>query len=572
MHDIVIRGGTIVDGLGTPRYTGDVAIDGDRITQVGGKAGPARRDVSAEGRLVTPGWVDVHTHYDGQATWDPMLAPSSWHGVTTLLFGNCGVGFAPVQKSHHQALIDLMEGVEDIPGITLTEGLKWNWESFPEYLDALEAMPRTLNIGAQLAHHPLRVYVMGDRGLNRENATGDDIEAMARLTQEALESGAFGFTTSRTDQHKTLAGDLVPGRYAEEEELLAIGRAMGKAGRGTFGMLSDFEDEAAEFRWLREVAKSTKRPVWFLLTDRAYDPQRWKRLMQGVHDARAEGLSLAAQVAGRTVGLILGLTTSLNPFALRESFAALAGLPPAEQLARLRDPETRRKILSEEASKRLLDVLPPLSRQIATRWDNMFELGDPPDYEPPRERSIAALAAKAGQDPASYCYDFLVGADGERMLYFPVTNYVTGDLSVVREMNMDKATVLGLSDGGAHCGVICDASTPSFMLTHWARDRKRGEGLPLEFVVKRQTSETADFFGLKDRGRLAPGAMADVNIINFDALRLYHPEMIYDLPAGGRRLVQRVDGYDMTLVAGKPIREAGHDTGALPGKLLRATS
>jgi N-acyl-D-aspartate/D-glutamate deacylase len=408
--------------------------------------------------------------------------------------------------------------------------------------------------------------------LNRENATGDDIEAMARLTQEALESGAFGFTTSRTDQHKTLAGDLVPGRYAEEEELLAIGRAMGKAGRGTFGMLSDFEDEAAEFHWLREVAKSTKRPVWFLLTDRAYDPQRWKRLMQGVHDARAEGLSLAAQVAGRTVGLILGLTTSLNPFALRESFAALAGLPPAEQLARLRDPETRRKILSEEASKRLLDVLPPLSRQIATRWDNMFELGDPPDYEPPPERSIAALAAKAGQDPASYCYDFLVGTDGERMLYFPVTNYVTGDLSVVREMNMDKATVLGLSDGGAHCGVICDASTPSFMLTHWARDRKRGEGLPLEFVVKRQTSETADFFGLKDRGRLAPGAMADVNIINFDALRLYHPEMIYDLPAGGRRLVQRVDGYDMTLVAGKPIREAGHDTGALPGKLLRATS
>ena len=399
MHDIVIRGGTIVDGTGAPAFQGDVAIDGDRIAQVGGKAGPGRREVKADGRIVTPGWVDVHTHYDGQATWDPVLAPSSWHGATTIVFGNCGVGFAPVRQQHQQALIDLMEGVEDIPGITLTEGLKWDWESFPDYLDALARLPRTIDIAAQLAHHPLRVYVMGERAIAREHATADDIDAMGRLTEEALKAGAVGFTTSRTDQHKTLAGDLVPGRYAEHEELLAIGRAMGRAGRGAFGMLSDFEDEAAEFRWMRQVAKDSGRPVWFLLTDRSYDPERWRRLMDGVRAARADNLPLSAQVAGRPVGLTLGLGTSLNPFALREAFAALAKLPPAEMLAKLRDPDMRRTILAQEASPRLLEVLPPLSRQIATRWDRMYLLGDPPDYEPPPESSIAAMAQGAGVTP-----------------------------------------------------------------------------------------------------------------------------------------------------------------------------
>ena len=569
MHDLVIRGGTIVDGTGRPAFTGDLAIDGDRITQVGGKAGPGRRAVRAEGRLVTPGWVDVHTHYDGQATWDPVLAPTVWHGATTILFGNCGVGFAPVRARDRQALIDLMEGVEDIPGITLAEGLKWDWESFPEYLDALARLPRTIDIGAQVAHHPLRVYVMGERGLNREIATADDIEKMANLTEQALRAGAFGFTTSRTDQHKTPTGDLTPARYAEEQELLAIGRALGRAGSGTFGMLSDFEDEAAEFKWLRQVAADSGRPVWFLLTDRAYDPQRWRRLMDGVRAARADGLPLSAQVASRPVGLILGLTTSLNPFALREGFAALSHLPPAEQLARLREPATRAQILSEEPSERLMAVLPPLSRAIGTRFDKMFALGDPPDYEPPPERSMAAMAAAAGQKPDAFAYDYLVGGDGGRMLYFPVVNYAPGDLSVVQEMITDPHTVVGLSDGGAHCGVSCDASMTTFMLSHWARDRTRGPRLPLEFVVKRQTSETADFYGLTDRGRLAPGMKADVNVIDFPGLRLHHPEMIYDLPAGGRRLVQRVDGYDMTIVSGVPVMEAGQETGARPGVLVR---
>ncbi|SDB46218.1 N-acyl-D-amino-acid deacylase family protein [Belnapia rosea] len=571
MHDLVIRGGTIIDGTGAPGFTGDLAIDGDRIASVGGKAGPGRREVRAEGRLVTPGWVDVHTHYDGQATWDPVLAPSSWHGATTILFGNCGVGFAPVRPAHHQALIDLMEGVEDIPGIALAEGLKWDWESFPDYLDALSRLPRTIDVAAQIAHHPLRVYAMGERAIAREMATAEDIELMARLTEEALRAGAFGFTTSRTDQHKTPAGELVPGRYAEHEELIAIGKAMGRAGRGAFGMLSDFEDEAAEFGWLRQVAADSRRPVWFLLTDRSYDPDRWRRLMDGVRAARSDGLALSAQVAGRPVGLILGLATSLNPFALREGFAELARLSPAEQLARLREPAVRADILAQEASPRLMEILPPLSRQIATRWDRMYILGDTPDYEPPPERSIAALAAGAGQSPEAYCYDYLTGGDGGRMLYFPVTNYVHGDLEVVREMIEDPNTVLGLSDGGAHCGVICDASLNTTMLTHWVRDRSRGPRLPLEFVIKRQTSETADFFGFHDRGRLAVGKKADVNVIDFAALRPHHPEMAFDLPAGGRRLIQHVDGYDMTICSGVPIFERGEETGARPGRLVRAT-
>ncbi len=572
MHDIVIRGGTIVDGTGADAVPGDVAIDGDRIVQVGGKAGPGKREVEAEGRLVTPGWVDVHTHYDGQATWDPVLAPSSWHGATTVVFGNCGVGFAPVRREHHKALIDLMEGVEDIPGITLAEGLKWDWESFPEYLDALARLPRTVDVGAQIAHHPLRVYAMGERAIARENATADDIATMARLVEEGLRAGAVGFTTSRSDQHKTVAGDLVPGRHAQHEELLAIGRAMGRAGRGAFGMLSDFEDEAAEFGWMRQVARDSGRPVWFLLTDRSYDPQRYRRLLDGVKSARADGLPLYAQVAGRPVGLTLGLGTSLNPFALREAFAEVSKLPPAEMLAKLRAPEMRRLVLSQEASPRLLEVLPPLSRQIATRWDRMYLLGETPDYEPPPERSVAAMAAAAGVTPAEYCYDYFVGGDGSRMVYFPVTNYVHGDLEVVREMIEDPNTILGLSDGGAHCGVICDASLNTTMLTHWVRDRSRGPRLRLEDVVRRMTSSTADFFGFPDRGRLQPGRKADVNVIDFEGLHLHAPKMIYDLPAGGRRLVQTVDGYDMTICSGQPIFEKGQETGARPGKLVRSTA
>ena len=570
MHDLVIRGGTIVDGTGKAGFAGDVAIDGDRIAQVGGRAGPGRREVSAGGLLVTPGWVDVHTHYDGQATWDGELAPSSWHGATTIMFGNCGVGFAPVRLEHRASLIELMEGVEDIPGIALAEGLKWDWESFPDYLDALSRQPRVIDVAAQMPHHALRVYVMGGRGIAREKATADDIAAMRRLTEEALWAGAFGFTTSRTESHRTPSGEAVPARHAAPEELLGIGQALGAVGRGAFGMVSDFEDEPAEFDWLSRQAKASGRPVWFLLTDRAYDPERWRRLMAGVRSARADGAQLTAQVAGRPVGVIVGFLGSLNPFTPRPTYAALASLPPAERLRRLRDPAVREAVLREEPSEKLLNIMTPLQRAITTRWDRIYTLGDPPEYEPGPERSIATLAALGNQAPAAVAYDYMIEGDGSRMLFFPITNYVTGDHEPIRQMLTDPATIVGLSDGGAHCGMICDASVPSFLLTHWARDRQRGPKLPLEWLVKRQTSETARYFGFDDRGVLAPGKKADLNLIDFAGLRLHAPEIVYDLPAGGRRLVQRVDGYEMTVVSGQPIFERGQATGAMPGKLVRA--
>ncbi|HEX3863589.1 MAG TPA: amidohydrolase family protein [Stellaceae bacterium] len=570
MHDIVIRGGTILDGTGAPELVGDVAIDGDKLVAVGGKAGPGKREIDANGLLVTPGWVDVHTHYDGQATWDPVLAPSSWHGVTTILFGNCGVGFAPVRREHQAGLIDLMEAIEDIPGTALAEGLKWDWESFPEYLDALDRLPRTIDIGAQIPHHPLRVFVMGQRAIDREAATPADIAEMKRLTEEALRAGAFGFTTSRTYSHKTNQGDLVPGHFAEEAELFGIGQALGATRRGAFGMNSDFVDEAAELDWMTRLSKETGRPVWFLLTDRTKDPERWKRLMTGVHQARAKGGNITAQVAGRPVGVILGIAGSFNPFSIRPSYIPLDSLSPQERLQRMRDPEIRRQLLSEEPSERQLARLSQARQNMVGRWDRMYVMaGATPDYEPSEDKSIAAIAARGNSTPQEVAYDYLTeGLD--RFLFFPIVNYTYGDHTTVRDMLSDSATLLGLSDGGAHCGAIVDASVPSFMLTHWGRDRRRGPGLPLPQLVKMQTSETADFFGFRDRGRLAPGLRADVNLIDFDRLNLRQPEVVHDLPAGGRRLVQRVDGYRATLVAGTPVFENGEETGARPGRLVRS--
>ena len=570
MHDIVIRGGTIVDGTGSPGYIGDVAIDGDKIASVGGKAGPGKREIDAKGLLVTPGWVDAHTHYDGQATWDPILAPSSWHGVTTILFGNCGVGFAPVRKTDHTSLIGLMEAVEEIPGIALAEGLKWNWESFPEFLDALDAFPRAIDVAAQIPHHPLRVYVMGERAIRREKATAEDIEEMRRLVEEGMRAGAFGFTTSRTNSHKTPTGEMVPGRYSEVEELLGIGSALGTVGYGAFGINSDFDVEEEELGWMTQLGQDTGRPVWFLLTDRPTDPVRWKRLMEGVRAARAQGAMVTAQVAGRPVGVLLGADTALNPFSIRPSYQALLQLPIAERMERMQDPAVRAQILSEAPSAELLNRLSQFRQHIVKRWNRMFKLGDPPDYEPPESESIAAIAEREGRTPDEVAYDYLAES-ADHFLFFPVVGYNEDNHDIIRTMLTDEATILGLGDGGAHCSSIIDASLPSFMLTHWARDRSRGPRLPLELVVKRQTSETAQFFGLKDRGVLAPGLKADVNVIDYEGMRLHIPEVRYDLPAGGRRLVQRVDGYVATIVSGVPVFENGEFTGAMPGKLVRAT-
>lgn len=571
MHDTVIRGGTVVDGTGKPAYTGDIAIDGSKIAQVGGKAGPGRREINADGLLVTPGWVDAHTHYDGQATWDPVLAPSSWHGVTTILFGNCGVGFAPVRREDHDSLIGLMEAVEEIPGIALAEGLKWNWETFPEYLDALAQMPRSIDVAAQIPHHPLRVYVMGERAINREKATAEDIEAMRSMVEEGMRAGAFGFTTSRTNSHKTPTGDMVPGRYSEVQELLGIGKAFKGLGYGAFGVNSDFDIETEELGWMTAFGKETGRPVWFLLTDRPTDGERWRRLMEGVHKARAEGAMVTAQVAGRPVGVMLGIDTALNPFSIRPSYQALLELPVAQRMRRMRDPAFRAQVLAEAPSAELVNRLSQFRQHITTRWDRMFPMGDPPNYEPEESSSIGAIARRANRTPDEVAYDYLAtGAD--KFLFFPIVGYNEDNHDIIRMMLTDDATILGLSDGGAHCSSIVDASVPSWMLIHWGRDRWRGEKLPLELLVKRQTSETARFFGFIDRGVLAPGLKADVNVIDFNALRLHIPEIRYDLPKGGRRLVQRVDGYRNTFVAGVSTFENGAYTGATPGRLVRASA
>lgn len=569
MHEIVIRGGTIVDGNGGAPYTGDLAIDNGRISAVGGKVGPARREVAADGLLVTPGWVDVHTHYDGQATWDPILAPSSWQGVTTAMFGNCGVGFAPVRMRDHRELIDLMEAIEEIPGTALEEGVRYDWESFPDYLDALERQPRTIDVAAQVPHHPLRVYVMGERALRREPATAEDIETMRRLTEEALAAGAFGFTTSRTNSHKTLTGDFVPGRYSEVDELVGIGSCLAGFDYGAFGMNSDFDDEEGEMRWVTELARQTGRPVWFLLTQNIKDPGRWRRLLDGIHAARATGAPVAAQVACRPVGVLLGVGATLTPFTTREGYQELLKLPNEERLARLRDPAVRERILQAEISAEALDRLSPSRVRATTRWDRMYTFGPEPDYEPSADKCVETIAARSNRTAAEVAYDYLTeGLD--HFLYCPVSNYVDGDLETTRQMLMDPATLSGLSDGGAHCGSVVDASMPTYLLTHWARDRKRGPKLPLEWVVKAQTADTADFFGLTDRGRLAPGLRADVNVIDYAGLRLHAPRLVRDLPAGGQRLVQGADGYVATMVAGETVFENGEHTGGLPGKLVRA--
>jgi N-acyl-D-aspartate/D-glutamate deacylase len=564
MHDLVIRGGTVVDGSGAPRFTADMAVRDGRVVEVGRVGARGRREIDADGLVVAPGWVDIHTHYDGQATWDPYLSPSSWHGVTSVVMGNCGVGFAPAHADQRDWMIELMEGVEDIPGAVLHEGVRWAWESFPEYLDALERMPRAVDVAAQLPHGALRVYVMGERGASREPATGDDLERMRRIARQAVAAGALGFSSSRTIVHRTSRGEAVPSLDAAASELEAIARGVGDAGAGVIQLISDFQDLPSEFELIRAVARASGRPVSFSLLQSDFFPERWRELLARTSQAHAEGLRIRAQVGCRPIGLLLGLQCSLNPFVMRAAYREIERLPLAERVRRMRDPAVRARILDE--------VPEPMTQRldhITQGFDKLFPLGDPPDYEPAPESSVGARAAREGRAVEALAYDLLLEEDGRSLFYFPLYNYSHRNLDAVREMMLHPHTVLGLSDGGAHCGYICDVSFPTTLLTHWARDRARGERLSLEWLVNAQARRTAQAVGLLDRGVIAPGYRADVNLIDAERLRLGRPEFVNDLPAGGRRVVQRASGYVATIVAGETIFENGVPTGALPGALVR---
>jgi N-acyl-D-aspartate/D-glutamate deacylase len=561
--DVVIRGGTVVDGTGAPPRTADVALADGKVVAVGSGdevAGTAAREIDADGALVTPGFVDIHTHYDGQATWDSQLLPSPWHGVTTVVFGNCGVGFAPVRHHDHDRLIELMEGVEDIPGAALHEGLTWEWESFPEYLDAIDRRPHDIDLAAQVPHGALRLYVMGERGANRDEATAEEIADMGELVRQAVEAGALGFTTSRTLNHRTSRGEPTPTLTASEPELVGIASAMGASGKGVLALVSDFLDVDHEFGIFRHMAAASGRPLSISIAQADRMPDQWRKVLDHIADANADGLEVRAQVAARAIGALLGLQATQNPFRMHARFKALSGLPLAEQVATMRDPGFREALLQDEAA---------LGDQFHLRFEKMFRLGDPPDYEPRAEDSLAAEARRRGTTPWEVAYDALLEDEGRNLLYVPFLNYAGGDLEVVRAMHLDEHSIPGLSDGGAHVGTICDASFPTSMLTHWVRDRSRGERLELASVIRRQTRETARAVGLLDRGTLQPGMKADVNVIDFDALTLHKPEMSFDLPAGGKRLLQRAEGYRHTFVSGAEVYADGEHTGALPGRLVR---
>jgi N-acyl-D-aspartate/D-glutamate deacylase len=564
-HDLVIRGGRVVDGSGAAPRTADVAVDGAVVTAVGRVAERGRREVDADGALVTPGFVDIHTHYDGQATWDDELAPSSWHGVTTVVAGNCGVGFAPVRPADHQRLIELMEGVEDIPGAALHEGLSWNWQSFPEYLDELAARPRDLDLGAQVPHGALRLHVMGERGANREPATPSDIAAMAEIARDAVAAGALGFTTSRTLNHRSSRGELTPTLTAAADELVGIAEALGSIGAGVLQVVSDFIDLDAEFETLRLMAARSGRPISISVVQSPLRPDDWKVLLDRMAESTAAGVTMRGQVGARAVGLLLGFEATLNPFMLAPAWAELRGLPAAERAERLRRDEVRRALLDQMSIDRDGTMI---GSRLIGKFDLMFPLGDPPDYEPDPATSVAARAAREGRNPADVAYELMLENDGRALLYLPTLNYVNGSLDSVGAQLAHPASVSGLSDGGAHVGTICDVSFPTTLLHWWGRDRPTGR-LPVELLVHKQTRATAETVGLLDRGLLAPGYRADLNVIDFDRLGLHAPEIHHDLPAGGRRLLQRAEGYRNTFVAGVEIRHDGESTGATPGCLVR---
>jgi N-acyl-D-amino-acid deacylase len=571
MHDLVIRGGSVVDGTGAEARTADVAVTDGVISGVGRIDESGRREIDADGALVTPGFVDVHTHYDGQATWDPLLTPSCWHGVTTVVMGNCGVGFAPVAPDRHEWLIGLMEGVEDIPGAALSEGIRWGWESFGEYLDVIAAHPHVVDIGAQVPHGAVRAYVMGERGATNEAATPRDIEAMAAIVRDGIRAGALGFSTSRTLAHRAIDGEPVPGTFAAEDELFGIGAVLGELGTGVFelapaGALG--EDLAAperEVDWMRRLSAAVGRPVTYALLQNNSDPDMWRRQLELTAAAAAEGVAVRPQVHGRTVSILLGFQT-FHPF----NFTAAWGetgvglLPWDEQVRRIEsEPDLRDRLVREIAAMADDPIIAGFMHP-----DRIFLLGDPPNYEPGHADSVTAIARAAGVDTWAKLLELMLADGGRELLNSPVANYSHGNLDAVREMLLHPTSAFGLGDGGAHAGQTCDASSTTFLLTHWARDRAEGR-LPLELAVHKTTQATATLYGLGDRGVLAPGYVGDINVIDFDRLALHRPIKVADLPCGASRLIQRADGYVHTIKGGTVTFTEGEHTGAEPGVLLR---
>ncbi len=559
-HQLVIRGGTVIDGTGTPGRPADVAVDDGIITAVGKVSGSGNTEIDAGGQLVTPGWVDIHTHYDGQVTWDPLLSPSCWHGVTTVVMGNCGVGFAPVAPDRHEWLVALMEGVEDIPGTALHEGIQWAWESFPQYLDSIDGRPLGMDVAAQVPHGPLRGYVMGERGADHsELPTPEEIRLMGRLAREGIAAGALGFTTSRTVNHKSVDGRHTPSLTATRDELVGIAAEIGAGGRGVLQGIADFDDLEGEFELLLDMTAASGRPLSLTIMQQEARPGGWRRLLELISAASERGLTVRGQVAPRAVGVLMGLQSTTNPFAQTAAYQRIAGLPLEAKVAAWRDPSVRAALIEQATAG---------PGAFALGFERLYQLGDPPQYEPSPESSIGARSRQLGVAPAELAHELMLVRDGQELLYVPFNNWGGGNLDFVREMLTHPHTVPGLGDAGAHCGLLSDGNFPTFLVSHWGRDRPT-DRLPLEWLVMRQTKDTAEAVGLNDRGVLATGYKADINVIDFAALAVTPPTLAFDLPAGGRRLVQKANGYSRTVVSGEVVMVNGEHTGALPGRLIR---
>ncbi len=567
MHDLVIRGGTIVDGSGAERFVGDIAVDGGIITAVGKVSQAGREEIDASGKVVAPGFVDIHTHYDGQATWDSEMAPSSWHGVTTVVMGNCGVGFAPAKPDKHDWLIGLMEGVEDIPGTALAEGMTWDWETFPEYMDALERLPRTVDVATHVPHGAVRAYVMGERGANNEAPTQTDIAQMSKIVEDGLRAGALGFSTSRTVLHKSIDGVLVPGTTATKDELIGIGRAMGRVGYGVFEMASDLKREWNEFEWMGELSRETGLPVTFAALQSIAKELPLDEQISTMRAENAKGANIVAQIALRGNGIIMAWRGTVHPFRFKPAWAEIDGLPWDAQLARLQDPAFKARMIAEDNVFPESDVI-QLLHVVAGGWFIQFEMDDGFNYEPTQSETIMARAAAKGVSGAEYAYDLLMADEGTGFIYFPILNYADGNLNFLESLQNSDDCVNSLSDGGAHCGTICDAASPSFMLQYWVRDRAQGR-ISLENAIKRQCRDTAVLYGLHDRGLLSPGYLADINVIDMDAVKLGKPWLAFDLPAGGKRLLQKADGYVCTIKSGQVTFRGGNYLGVHPGVVIR---